>query len=120
MVCGDKFKHHNYYETLLAIAPELQKCDPGKLESKKVPSLKTVIQISEDSPVYSSGTYNFHEILNLASSTEIANIQKMQLSISPDDGCSLHFTSVRFLFYLELQVLMSRHFSVPQDNPKRL
>ncbi|XP_063918057.1 medium-chain acyl-CoA ligase ACSF2, mitochondrial-like [Zophobas morio] len=93
VVCGDKFKHHNYYETLLAIAPELQKCDPGKLESKKVPSLKTVIQINEDSPVYSSGTYNFHEILNLASSTEIANIQKMQLSISPDDGCSLHFTS---------------------------
>ncbi|XP_063917946.1 medium-chain acyl-CoA ligase ACSF2, mitochondrial-like [Zophobas morio] len=90
LVCGDKFKHRDYYETLLSIAPELQKCDPGKLQSKKVPSLKTVIRISDD---FKRGTYTFDQILDMASSTEIEIIQQLQLTISPDDGSSLHFTS---------------------------
>ncbi|XP_063922160.1 medium-chain acyl-CoA ligase ACSF2, mitochondrial-like isoform X2 [Zophobas morio] len=90
LVCGDKFKHRDYYETMLNIAPELQKCDPGKLQSKKVPSLKTVIRISDD---FKRGTYTFDQILDMATSTEIGIIQKLQLTISPDDGCSLHFTS---------------------------
>ena len=136
LVCADKFKHHDYYETLLAIAPELKNCELGKLESKKVPSLKIVIRISEDvkrylvtrytrylknftnSTIVSRGTYNFHELLNLANPSEVANIQKLQHSISPDDGCSLYMTSVRFLLYFERQVLMQRHFRVLPENQK--
>ena len=52
LVCADKFKHHDYYETLLTVAPELEECDPGKLQSKKVPSLRTVIRISKDTKRY--------------------------------------------------------------------
>ncbi|XP_063917984.1 medium-chain acyl-CoA ligase ACSF2, mitochondrial-like [Zophobas morio] len=90
LVCANKFKHHDYYETLLTVAPELEECNPGRLQSKKVPSLRTVIRISNDTK---RGTYNFHEILDLAVDTEIAAVQKLQHSISPDDGCSLYFTS---------------------------
>ncbi|XP_063918020.1 medium-chain acyl-CoA ligase ACSF2, mitochondrial-like [Zophobas morio] len=90
LVCANKFKHHDYYETLLSIAPELENCDPGKLKSTKIRSLKTVIRISED---VKRGTYNFNQVLDLASSSNIANLQKMQHKISPDDGCCLHFTS---------------------------
>ncbi|XP_063922176.1 medium-chain acyl-CoA ligase ACSF2, mitochondrial-like [Zophobas morio] len=90
LVCADKFKYHDHYESLLTIAPELENCEIGKMTSKKVPSLKTVIRIGEENKC---GIYNFCEILDLASTSEVANIQKLQHSISPDDGCSLHFTS---------------------------
>ncbi|XP_063922118.1 medium-chain acyl-CoA ligase ACSF2, mitochondrial-like isoform X1 [Zophobas morio] len=90
LVCADEFKHHDYYESLLSIAPELENCDPGKLKSTKVPSLKTVIRIGEENK---RGTYNFGEILDRANSSEVANIAKLQHMISPDDGCSLYFTS---------------------------
>ena len=52
LVCADEFKHHDYYESLLTIAPELENCDPGKLKSTKVPSLKTVIRIGEENKRY--------------------------------------------------------------------
>ena len=107
LVCADKFKQRDYYEFLLTIAPELVNCARGNLQSEKVPSLKTVIRISETNKRYfltmrdfqlivnfSSGTYNFRQILDLANDSEVANVQKFQQCISPDDGCSLHFTSV--------------------------
>ncbi|XP_063918008.1 medium-chain acyl-CoA ligase ACSF2, mitochondrial-like [Zophobas morio] len=90
LVCADKFKQRDYYEFLLTIAPELVNCARGNLQSEKVPSLKTVIRISETNK---RGTYNFRQILDLANDSEVANVQKFQQCISPDDGCSLHFTS---------------------------
>ncbi|KAJ3642552.1 hypothetical protein Zmor_025317 [Zophobas morio] len=90
LVCADKFKHYDYYESLLTIVPEMEKCDPGKIKSTQVPSLKTVIIMGDKNKC---GTYNFHEILDLATSNDVANVQKLQDYISPDDGCSLHFTS---------------------------
>ena len=61
--------------------------------------------------IFCSGIYNFCEILDLASTSEVANIQKLQHSISPDDGCSLHFTSVKILFYCDLKIFVPQIFS---------
>ena len=57
--------------------------------------------------VFCSGTYTFDQILDMASSTEIEIIQQLQLTISPDDGSSLHFTSVRIVFILTHQYLVT-------------
>ncbi|CAH1379105.1 unnamed protein product [Tenebrio molitor] len=89
MVCGNKFKSQDYYESLLMIAPELKKCDPGKLKSARVPALRTVITMSENQK---RGTYNFQEIINLANN-DISYIHNLQNKISPDEACNLQFTS---------------------------
>ena len=54
LVCADKFKHYDYYESLLTIVPEMEKCDPGKIKSTQVPSLKTVIIMGDKNKWYYS------------------------------------------------------------------
>ncbi|KAH0815700.1 hypothetical protein GEV33_007091 [Tenebrio molitor] len=90
IVCADKFKNADFYEKLITIAPELDKSDPGKLRSNKVPSLETVITTSENKKI---GAFNFGEVLDLATENSIRNIQKYQKYITADDPCNLQFTS---------------------------
>ncbi|XP_044268322.1 medium-chain acyl-CoA ligase ACSF2, mitochondrial isoform X2 [Tribolium madens] len=90
IVCADQFKSQNFYENLATVAPELEKSDPGKLKSNNIPSLQTVIIMSENKK---KGAYNFGEILDLATNDSIAQIRKYQRYISPDDPCNLQFTS---------------------------
>lgn len=52
VVCAHKHKTQNYYELLERIAPELPKSEPGKLFSEKVPSLKSVVVITEEDLKY--------------------------------------------------------------------
>lgn len=52
VICGHKHKTQNYYELLTKIAPELHKSEPGKLSSEKVPSLKSIIVITEEDLKY--------------------------------------------------------------------
>jgi acyl-CoA synthetase (AMP-forming)/AMP-acid ligase II len=62
IVCADKFKNADFYEKLITIAPELDKSDPGKLRSKKVPSLETVITTSENKKMlipFQKSNHNF-------------------------------------------------------------
>lgn len=49
VLCAHRHKTQNYYELLEKVAPELPESEPGKLSSSKVPSLKTVVVITEDS-----------------------------------------------------------------------
>ncbi|RZC39358.1 acyl-CoA synthetase family member 2, mitochondrial, partial [Asbolus verrucosus] len=90
IVCGDNFKSQDFHQNLVTIAPELEKSDPGKLKSAKIPSLKTVITISTNQK---KGAYNFEEILDLATNDSLSNIKKYQYCISSDDPCNLQFTS---------------------------
>lgn len=48
VVCAHKHKTQNYYELLEKIAPELGRSEPGKLESSKAPTLKSVVVITEE------------------------------------------------------------------------
>lgn len=59
VICGHKHKTQNYYELLGKIAPELYVTDPGKLNSKNVPSLETVIVITDEDLKYFHLTTKF-------------------------------------------------------------
>lgn len=48
MLCQLKHKEKNYYELLGQVVPELFECEPGKLDSCKVPTLKTIIVCTEE------------------------------------------------------------------------
>ncbi|XP_022916148.2 medium-chain acyl-CoA ligase ACSF2, mitochondrial [Onthophagus taurus] len=87
---GDKVKQQDYYEIMKNVAPELPNCDPGKLKSKKVPTLKTIIHSTDKE---NKGTYTFNEILNFSNETQIKNIQKHQHLIDSDLPCNIQFTS---------------------------
>src|SRR5581483_2232873 len=48
IVIASAFKTSNYTEMLNSLAPELAHCEIGKLQSEKVPELRTVIRMGED------------------------------------------------------------------------
>lgn len=47
LVCGEGFKGSNSYEMLLTLIPSLPKSEPKKLKSDKVPSLQSIVLISD-------------------------------------------------------------------------
>lgn len=90
IVAPDAYRHQKFYDILTAILPELYNSKPGNLESKRVPSLKSVII---DSNLKFRGTFNFNELLEEPSENEINTIEKIQSEIDPDSCCGIQFTS---------------------------
>lgn len=49
IICGDKFRSHDFYGVLKELLPELDNNDSREINNANVPSLKTIITISKDS-----------------------------------------------------------------------
>lgn len=90
IVAPDAYRHQKFYDILTEILPELNTSKPGKLQSKRVPSLKTVII---DSKLKFGGTFNFNELLEQSSESDINSIEKIQSEIQPDSCAGIQFTS---------------------------
>lgn len=46
LICSHQFKKQNYYEILNKLT-NLDKCEPGKIKSTRVPSLQSIVFISD-------------------------------------------------------------------------
>ncbi|XP_045473088.1 medium-chain acyl-CoA ligase ACSF2, mitochondrial [Harmonia axyridis] len=90
LICPDKVKKMNYYEMLNTLIPELENSEAGQLNSSRVPSLKSLITISEDN---FKGSYNYHDITRCSDTSLVNSIKKNQSSISPDAPFSILFSS---------------------------
>ncbi|KRT83840.1 AMP-binding protein, partial [Oryctes borbonicus] len=110
MIFGDKFRKQNYYELLGKVCPNITRCEPGKIKSTNVPSLKTAIFISDDS---FKGTYGYNEIINLGSENFIKSIKRNQHLIKADSACILQFTSGTTG---EAKATMASHFNVVNNS----
>lgn len=90
LITGEKFKTSDYLGMLTTLAPELEHCEPGKLESSKLPYLKQVIRMgSEGSP----GMHNFDEVCVAASDRDRKALLDLQSQLKPDDAINIQFTS---------------------------
>ncbi|PSN55071.1 Acyl-CoA synthetase family member 2, partial [Blattella germanica] len=90
LIASEKFKSQNYHQMVEAIAPEINTCQPGKLKSKNLPELKSLIFISEK---YLKGSFRFDDILSSANEEGLQKIHEMQDNIQSDEGCNIQFTS---------------------------
>ncbi|KAF5305883.1 hypothetical protein FQA39_LY09122 [Lamprigera yunnana] len=90
IVCPDIYKNLNFYETLCRVVPGLDKCDQRKLKSEKVPSLESIVNISQKSL---RGTHNYYDILNNTDNTGVDRIKKLQKEIPIDAIANIQFTS---------------------------
>lgn len=78
------------FESLIALAPELSNCAPGRLKSKKLPHLTTVIRMgSETSP----GMFNFDDVMDMGGATEKAALCKIGKKLDPNEHINIQFTS---------------------------
>ena len=90
LVLWDEFKTSNYIEMIETLAPEIKSSAPGQLKSAKLPQLKFAIQAGNESR---QGFYDFADVLDLASDSEVAQLADLQASLCPDDPINIQFTS---------------------------
>jgi len=90
IITAASFKSSNYLQMLQELAPELGRCEPGRLDSHKLPHLKSVIRMGdEDTP----GMFNFDDVLATGDTVDMQRLVDVAETLSPDDAINIQFTS---------------------------
>ena len=86
-------KTTNYDDLIKQLVPEVQTCEPGKLTSRDVPALKYIIKM--DNNVSQSRAFMPISEVYAVGDTKDAylGLDNAQEKISPEDICSIYFTS---------------------------
>ena len=90
IITAESFKSSRYVEMLQELAPELAHCEPGRLESKTLPHLETVIRMGD---VKTPGMLNYTDVRELGGETEKAKLAEVEAGLSPRDVINIQFTS---------------------------
>ena len=90
LVLAPSFKSSDYVSMIRELAPELESCEPGRLNAARLPTLESVIVTgAEPGP----GAFSFEEIRNLDDPAQQLRLQAIDGSLSPDDAINIQFTS---------------------------
>ena len=90
IISAESFKSSQYLSMLNELAPELKTSQPGQLKSAKLPHLTTVIRMGEEK---TSGMYNFNIVCQKGETKEQKELEKLSLTLQPDDAINIQFTS---------------------------
>jgi fatty-acyl-CoA synthase len=90
LVTAAQFKSSNYLEMLNALAPELAKCEPGKLKAKRLPTLRWVIRLDDG---VTPGCLNFDQLAERVTTQHRERITALASQLQPDDAINIQFTS---------------------------
>ncbi|SFC64402.1 fatty-acyl-CoA synthase [Bacillus sp. OV322] len=90
LILMEQFKDHSYIDTLYEIVPELRTCQPGKLQSEKLPQLKNVIVLSDNAY---PGTFSWDDLLRGAASVTEEMLDFRMRTMNPDDVINMQYTS---------------------------
>ncbi|RAT95023.1 AMP-binding protein [Brevibacillus sp. Leaf182] len=86
----DSYRDANYLAMIQEICPELQTCEPGALQSKRLPHLKNVIYLGNERQ---PGMFLWSDLLERAAwVTEEERIARQE-TLSPDDVINMQYTS---------------------------
>lgn len=89
LVMIDGYKDSDYVGIVHELCPELQTCEPGQLNSKKLPVLKNVITVDSKQP----GCYTWDEACALAEKVPYEEVEKRRSQIDKHDVCNMQYTS---------------------------
>jgi len=90
IVTAESFKSSDYLKMLQQLVPELEHCEPGKLNSSKFPHLKTVVRMGKD---LTPGMFNFSDVCHMGGDEQAERLDKIKGELRPDDPISIQFTS---------------------------
>jgi fatty-acyl-CoA synthase len=89
LITMTSFKTSNYLEMIRSLVPEITTSQPGYLDARLLPSLKTVIQLSEDEI---PGFLRFSDLMEKGDPAD-EQVQKIQASLKNTDPINIQFTS---------------------------
>ncbi len=90
LVTADSFKSSNYTAMLQELAPELQQCEAGRLESEKLPHLNSVINLAQESY---PGMYRWTDFVSMADQVDSSQLVRLQSELQFDDPINIQYTS---------------------------
>ncbi|TMU88341.1 AMP-binding protein [Bacillus sp. BHET2] len=90
IILMEEFRGASYIDMLYEICPELKSCKPGELKSSKLPCLKNVIVLGENSY---PGTYSWGNIVEMGKNVEDVKLEERLSSLSPHDVINMQYTS---------------------------
>lgn len=90
LIIAPMFKNSDYAGMLCELAPELETSEPGNLQSAKLPHLKTIICMGDDTP---SGMIAFDTVMEHGGTVTPATLDEISDTLSPDDPINIQFTS---------------------------
>ncbi len=92
LVLAKKFKSSEYLKMIRTLAPEIDKCRRGKLQSEKLPDLRHVVvmdTIIEDL----GGLWSFKHIIALGIDAKKQRLKEIDQILTPNDAINIQFTS---------------------------
>ncbi len=84
------FKDTDYVATLNEVVPELAEVAAGQLNSPKLPFLKSVVFIGEETP---AGMFNFGRMLEMGNQASDAELAAVEASLDCHDTINMQYTS---------------------------
>jgi fatty-acyl-CoA synthase len=90
LIVAPRFKTSDYLEMLRDLAPEIDRATPGRLKAKRLPHVRTVIQLGPD-PV--PGAFSFDEVMAKGGGGPRARLDAISDALSPHDPINIQFTS---------------------------
>lgn len=90
IVSAQNFKTQVYYDMLNDICPELATADPGRLESKRLPDLKTVIMVGNDAY---PGSFASDDVFDMGTTEHYQAVEQFKKTLQFDDPINIQFTS---------------------------
>ena len=90
LILASNFKNSDYAAMVCEIAPEIDRCAPGALQSARLPHLKTLIQIGGET---SPGMFTFQDIFEMADGTARTRLGELSAWLQFDDPINIQFTS---------------------------
>jgi fatty-acyl-CoA synthase len=90
LILAASFKSSNYIAMVEELAPEISKSKRGEINSIRLPTLKTVIQIEGET---NDGYFDFEQIPTLASTKDHQRIENLSDQLQFDDPINIQFTS---------------------------
>jgi fatty-acyl-CoA synthase len=90
LVCAEKFKTSDYVGMIDELAPEIAGSRPGNLRSKRLPDLRTVIQIGAATR---PGWLAFDAIPKLAGDIHLQTLNQVAATLDRNEAINIQFTS---------------------------
>ena len=90
IIAAESFKTSYYLKMLEELAPELAHCEPGRLESEKLPQLKIVIRMGDEA---SDGMFNFEAVSQMGGKDETSRLNELATTLQAGDAINIQFTS---------------------------
>ena len=90
LIVAPQFKTSDYMAMLAELAPEMATCPPSRLRAKRLPKLRSVVQMG---PNPRPGAMAFEELMERGNRAVSARLDAISASLHPDNAINIQFTS---------------------------